>query len=167
MRAVRRLSEIASPSTVQLRRRLATTPRQAFALWSGDAVASWFLPAGDEWTERPTMEPSTGAGFSLRMSARGEQYSIHGTVVAGEPSERLSLEWSWDSTSPNLGSHAGSMVTVQFVPARGEVDVVITHEGLPSEAVRDAYIRGWRRCLEGMARVVAGYQHEAGAVVTH
>jgi NAD(P)-dependent dehydrogenase (short-subunit alcohol dehydrogenase family)/uncharacterized protein YndB with AHSA1/START domain len=162
MRAVRRLSEIASPSTVQLCRRLPATPREAFALWSGDAVASWFLPVGGEWTEPPMMEPRSGAGFSLRMTARGEKYYIRGTVIAGEPGERLTLEWGWASSSPVLGSHSGTVVAVQFLPARGEVDVVITHEGLPSEAVRDAYIRGWRRCLEGMARVVAGYQHDAG-----
>lgn len=154
MRAVRGPSEVASPSVVRLRRRLPVTPREAFALWGGDAVASWFIPDDGQWSETPTMEPEGGRSFSLRMSARGENYSIYGVVVTAVSDARLSLEWNWDSTSPVLGSYSGTEVDVKFVPVDGGVDVVITHEGLPSEAVRDAYIGGWRRCLEGMDRLV-------------
>jgi len=154
MRAVRAPSEVASPSVVCLRRRLPVTPREAFALWGGDAVVSWFIPDDGQWTEAPTMELEGGRSFSLRMSARGENYSIYGVVVTAVSDARLSLKWNWDSTSPVLGSYSGTAVDVKFVRVDGGVDVVITHEGLPSEAVRDAYIRGWRRCLEGMDRLV-------------
>jgi NAD(P)-dependent dehydrogenase (short-subunit alcohol dehydrogenase family)/uncharacterized protein YndB with AHSA1/START domain len=158
VRAVRALSEVASPDVVRLRRRLSLTPREAFDLWSdGDTVGSWFLPPGyGEWLERPVMEPRAGGTFRLRMRVDAEQYVIRGTVAAAVPGERLSLEWNWESTSLALGSGAGTTVTVEFMPARGGVDVVVTHESLPGEAARDAYIRGWRRCLEGMDRVAAG-----------
>ena len=154
LRAVRGPSEVASPSVIRLRRRLPVTPRDAFTLWCGDAVASWFIPDDGQWTESPTMEPEGGRAFSLRMSAHGESYSIYGTVVAAVSDTCLSLKWNWDSTSPILGSYSGTEVDVRFVRVDGGVDVVITHEGLPGEAVRDAYIRGWRRCLEGMDRLV-------------
>ena len=157
VRTVRGTSEVASPSVVRLRRRLPATPREAFALWGGGAVASWFIPDDGQWTETPTMVPEVGSSFSLRMSARGENFSIHGVVVAASPDTGLSLEWNWQSTSPVLGSYSDTLVDVTFVGVDGGVDVVITHEGLPSEAVRDAYIRGWRRCLEGMDRLV--HQH--------
>jgi uncharacterized protein YndB with AHSA1/START domain len=124
-------------------------------LWRGNVVAAWFMPAGGEWIERPTMEPRSGSGFVLRMSAGGVQYFIHGTVVDVVPGERMSLDWNWVSSSPVLGTHAGTVVNVEFVPVHGDVDIVITHEGFPSEAVRDAYIRGWRRCLDGMDRLVS------------
>ena len=154
MRTARGPGEIASPRVVRLRRRLPVTPREAFALWSGDAVASWFIPEGGQWTETPTMEPQVGGSFSLRMSAHGEGYSIYGTVVTTVRDACLTLQWNWDSTSPVLGSCSGTTVEVRFVPVDGAVDVVITHEGLPSEAVRDAHIRGWRRCLDGMDRLL-------------
>lgn len=156
LRAIRSTSELASPSVVRLRRRLATTATQAFQLWrDGDTVGSWFLPpAGAEWMERPMMEPTAGGTFRLCLSVAGEQYRIHGTVISAAPNTGLSLDWSWESTSPILGSAAGTTVSVALVPAPSGVDVVITHEALPSPAVRDAYIRGWRRCLEGMHCVV-------------
>jgi uncharacterized protein YndB with AHSA1/START domain len=156
LRAARASAEGASQSVVRLRRRLAATAEQAFRLWrDGDTVASWFIPSGEEaWIERPTMVPHAGGNFSLRMSIGGERYHLHAVVIAAAPGASLDLDWSWESSSPILGSAAGTTVKIEFVPARSGVDVVITHEGLPNEAVRDAYIRGWRRCLEGMHRVI-------------
>jgi len=163
LRAVRTRGELASPSVVQLRRRLTITQRQAFELWrDGDAVGSWFLPPGDaRWIERPMIELHIGGAFQLRISSSGEWFHIHGTVIAAAPDTGLELQWNWESSSPILESGSGTTVNVKFVPARDGVDVVITHDALPSEGVRDAYIRGWRRCLEGMRRVVS----ESSAVV--
>lgn len=148
-RAILKHSEVASASIVRLRRRLPVTPREALALWNGDAVASWFMPSDGQWTEPPSMSTTGGSRFSLRMSARADSYSIYGIVTAVSDG-CLTLDWSWESTSPILGSCRGTTVNVQFARASRGVDVVITHEGLPNEAVRDAYIRGWRRCLAGM-----------------
>jgi NAD(P)-dependent dehydrogenase (short-subunit alcohol dehydrogenase family)/uncharacterized protein YndB with AHSA1/START domain len=160
LREVRRLSELASPSVVRLRRHLPVAAHEAFELWrDGDAVASWFFPPGDAtWIERPTMEPCEGGQFRLTLSAGGDRFHIYGAVKAATPGIGLTLEWNWESTSPIVGSGKGTTVTVGFVPAREGVDVVITHEALPSTAVRDAYIRGWRRCLDGMHRVVCSDQ---------
>jgi NAD(P)-dependent dehydrogenase (short-subunit alcohol dehydrogenase family)/uncharacterized protein YndB with AHSA1/START domain len=152
--AVRRQSEVASPSVVRLTRRLAVTAPEAFALWrDGDVLASWFFPPGEgEWLERPTMQPYAGGEFRLHVSARGDRYHIHGEVVDAVRDRSLSLRWNWESSSSILGSGQGTTVTIELVPVRDGVDVVITHEALPNEDVRDAYIRGWRRCLDGMDR---------------
>ena len=156
LREVRRLSELASPSVVRLCRRLPVTAHEAFELWSdGDAVASWFFSPGEAtWIERPTMEPHEGGQFSLTLSAGGDRFQIYGAVKAVAPGIGLTLEWNWESTSPIVGSGKDTTVSVGFVPAREGVDVVIVHEALPNSTVRDAYIRGWRRCLAGMHRVV-------------
>lgn len=153
---VRARSEVASPSVVRLRRRLSVAPREAFELWrDGETVASWFLPPGESrWIEPPTIEPRAGGTFQLRMSSGGAWYHIHGRVLAAASDTGLQLEWHWESSSPILASHSGTRVDVTFAPARDGVDVVITHDALPSEPVRDAYIRGWRRCLDGMQRVI-------------
>jgi NAD(P)-dependent dehydrogenase (short-subunit alcohol dehydrogenase family)/uncharacterized protein YndB with AHSA1/START domain len=155
LRALRASGEMALSSVVRLRRRLPISALEAFGLWrDGETVASWFLPPGmAEWLGPPTMEPHAGGRFSLELSSGGERFHIYGTVVAATPGQGLTLRWSWETDSPILGSAKDTSVTVEFVPARGGVDVVITHEGLPSETVRDAYIRGWRRCLDGMLRV--------------
>ena len=79
--------------------------------------------------------------------------------MAATPGQGLTLRWSWETDSPILGSASDTSVTVEFVAARGGVDVIVTHEGLPGETVRDAYIRGWRRCLDGMLRVTGSARH--------
>jgi NAD(P)-dependent dehydrogenase (short-subunit alcohol dehydrogenase family)/uncharacterized protein YndB with AHSA1/START domain len=156
LRAVRALSEAASPSVIRLRRRLPVSVEEGFGLWrDGETVASWFLPLAEaEWTERPTMELRGGGKFDLRMSVRGERYHIYGEVITASPDEGITLDWNWDSSAPTLRSGSGTTVRVEFISRRGGVDVVINHDALPDEIVRDAYVRGWRRCLEGMDRVV-------------
>jgi NAD(P)-dependent dehydrogenase (short-subunit alcohol dehydrogenase family)/uncharacterized protein YndB with AHSA1/START domain len=155
LREVRRLSELASPSVVRLRRHLPVTAQEAFELWrDGDAVASWFSPPGEAtWIERPMIELIEGRQFSLTLSAASDRFHIYGVVKAATPGIGLTLEWNWESTSPIVGSGTNTTVNIDFVPAREGVDVMIVHEALPNATVRDAYIRGWRRCLAGMHRV--------------
>ena len=155
LRAVRAQSEIASPTIVQLRRWLQMSAREAFDLWrDGATVGAWFLGSGDAaWLEPPTFERRAGGAFQLRVSSAGEWYRIHGTVDGVAHEAELALEWNWESSSPVLGSAAGTKVHVRFVSSGSGADVVILHEHLPNEAVRDMYIRGWRRCLEAMQPV--------------
>lgn len=153
--ALRARGEGPSPSVVRIRRRLPVRPEAAFDLWrDGKRVESWFLPDGaGEWLEETILEPRTGGRLNLRISSGGHRYHVYGHVRSAGPGTSLTLEWSWESDSPVLGSAHETFVNVEFRPAPGGTDVVITHEGLPGATVRDAYIRGWRRCLEGMARV--------------
>jgi uncharacterized protein YndB with AHSA1/START domain len=153
--ALRARGERPSPSVVRIRRRLPIGPDAAFDLWHyGKRLESWFLPAGTgERIEEPILEPRTGGRLSLRLSFGGHRYHVHGSVSNAAPGASLTLEWSWESDSPVLGSARETIVNVEFRPAPGGTDLVITHERLPGPAVRDAYIRGWRRCLEAMASV--------------
>jgi NAD(P)-dependent dehydrogenase (short-subunit alcohol dehydrogenase family)/uncharacterized protein YndB with AHSA1/START domain len=158
LRELRALGEKASASVVRLGRRLPLTPGEAIDLWrDGNAVASWFLPPSDaQWIESPVVEPHPGGRFNLHLSAGGNWFRINATFVAVAPDTGIELQWSWQSSSPILGSGHDTKVNVSFGPARGGVDVTVTHDGLPNETVRDAYIRGWRRCLDGMLRVASG-----------
>ena len=153
LRAVRAQSEIASPTVLHLQRRLPMSAREAFDLWrDGETVATWFLGSVDAaWIEPPRFDRRTGGTFQLRMSSAGEWYHIHGTVDAVDP-EGLRLDWNWESSSPLLGAGAGTKVHMRFAPSGSGTDVVILHEHLPNEGVRDMYIRGWRRCLGAMHR---------------
>jgi uncharacterized protein YndB with AHSA1/START domain len=100
------------------------------------------------------MEPHAGGQLSLRLSAGGERFHIYGTVSHARVDDGIGLRWNWETSSPVLNSAHDTNVRVEFVPVERGVEVVVTHDGLPNEIVRDAYIRGWRRCLEGMHRIV-------------
>jgi uncharacterized protein YndB with AHSA1/START domain len=152
--AVRARGEMASPNVVRLRRRLRITRRQAFDLWrDGETVASWFMPTDATLIGRPVFERKAGGHFAISLTSNGDSFAISGTVIAADADAGIDLAWNWKSTSRVVASGDHTMVEIDLVEVRGGVDVVVTHEGLRNDTVRDAYIRGWRRCLDGMQRV--------------
>jgi hypothetical protein len=49
-----------------------------------------------------------------------------------------------------------SLVTVRFEPRGDATEVVVVHQQLASEAVRESHAKGWDGCLDGLERHVAG-----------
>jgi hypothetical protein len=43
-------------------------------------------------------------------------------------------------------------VTVQFEPHANVTEVIVTHERIPNEALRDVHQQGWIGCLKGLAK---------------
>ena len=62
------------------------------------------------------------------------------------------LVYTW-----RAGDGEVSRVTVRFEP-RGEVtEVIVVHEQIPSERVRESHEGGWNGCLDGLERhVISG-----------
>jgi len=60
--------------------------------------------------------------------------------------------FTWNS--PYAGE-TDSLVTVDFRPAQGATEIVITHEGLPSEDMVKAHTGGWTDILESLVRLHA------------
>ena len=156
--ALRARAERASASIVLLRSTYPVSRERAFAAWtSADAIARWFLPeTGARWLRPPAVDPTPGGAFSLEMESDGVPYRLFGRYRQIEGARRLVLEWSWDTSSPVLGAASGTVVTVEFLDHPGGTEVVVSHEGFASEAVRDAYVSGWARCLAGLRRLFAG-----------
>jgi uncharacterized protein YndB with AHSA1/START domain len=63
---------------------------------------------------------------------------------------RLMFTWN----SPYAGE-TDSLVTVDFRPKQGATEIVITHEGLPSEDMVKAHTGGWTDILESLVRLHA------------
>jgi NAD(P)-dependent dehydrogenase (short-subunit alcohol dehydrogenase family)/uncharacterized protein YndB with AHSA1/START domain len=155
-------SEAAASSVLQLRRLLQCSRERSFALWESAALAAaWFAPAtAFHWLEPVRSEVRVGGKIDFHLAAEHRvshtyhEYHLTGTFIDVVPAERLVLDWSWTSDAPPLGTHRVTTVTVEFLPYGEATEVVLTHEGLPTAAVRDAFIRGWQRCLAGMERVV-------------
>jgi NAD(P)-dependent dehydrogenase (short-subunit alcohol dehydrogenase family)/uncharacterized protein YndB with AHSA1/START domain len=157
--AIRKLrveGEQATTNVIRLRRRLPITPRQALDLWrDGSTIARWFPPPGVTWIEPPSMELRPGGRLNLHLAVSGERFHAQATVRSVDPAA-LVLEWSWTTDSATVGSGVASTVRVDFQSVGNAVDVVITHEATFTESMRDAHIRGWRRCLDGMDRLSMG-----------
>lgn len=67
-----------------------------------------------------------------------------------EPNRRLVYTWAWESTPERE-----SLVTVEFRPAAGGTEIVLTHERFADRDARDRHQRGWDGCLERLGRYLS------------
>jgi uncharacterized protein YndB with AHSA1/START domain len=130
------------------RRTIRATVDRLFEAWTHpDELRVW-------WGPRPVM--CSDAEVDLRVGGRyrivnvlpdGSHLTIHGEFRVVEAPRKLVYTW-------RMGGGAGesSLVTVRFEPRGDATEVVVVHEDIPSEPVRDSHEQGWTGCLEGLER---------------
>jgi len=60
------------------------------------------------------------------------------------------LVYTW-----RAGDDQVSRVTVRFEPRGDATEVIVIHEQIPNEAVRESHEGGWKGCLDGLERLFA------------
>jgi uncharacterized protein YndB with AHSA1/START domain len=145
-------SPAAGTIALVVRRVIRATPERLFEAWTEPTqLRSWWGPEG------VTCE---GAEVDLRVGGRyridnafpdGRVVVLVGEFEIIERPKRLTYTWRVDG-SPG----ASERVTVRFEPRNGATEVIVTHERIPDETVRDQHRRGWEGCLEGLVRLVGG-----------
>jgi uncharacterized protein YndB with AHSA1/START domain len=127
------------------RRTIKASVSRVFDAWtSPEQLRAW-------WGPRPVTcsdaEVDLRVGGKLRIVNAlpdGSTVTIDGEFRVVEPPHRLVYTWQMGGES--------SLVTVTFA-ARGEAtEVVVVHEQIPSEAVRESHESGWAGCLDGLER---------------
>jgi uncharacterized protein YndB with AHSA1/START domain len=132
-----------------VRRTIRATAGRLFEAWTRpDQLRAW-------WGPRPVT--CSGAEVDLRVGGRfridnalpdGGTVSIEGEFRVIEPPHRLVYTWRMGA-GPDAES---SLVTVRFEPRGDATEVVVVHEQLASEAVRESHEKGWEGCLDGLDR---------------
>lgn len=129
-----------------VRRTIRASAARLFDAWTQpEQLRAW-------WGPRPVT--CTSAEVDLRVGGRyridnalpdGTTLTIAGEFHVVEVPRKLVYSW-------RIGEREASRVTVRFEP-RGELtDVVIVHEQIPSELIRDSHEGGWGGCLDGLER---------------
>ncbi len=72
---------------------------------------------------------------------------ITGEFESIEPPRKLIYTWRLEPETD-----ASERVTVQFEPRGDVTEVIVTHERIPNQALRDMHQQGWIGCLEGLAK---------------
>lgn len=132
---------------VVVSREIAVPAEQLFDAWlDPESLAIWMRP-GD--TERSTVsvDPRVGGAYEILMHTPGKTIPHRGTYREISRPRRLVFTWN----SPYAGE-TDSLVTVDFRPTRDATEIVITHEGLPSEDMVKAHTGGWTDILEILVR---------------
>ena len=130
-----------------VRRTIHATTERLFEAWTNPAqLLSWWGPEGVN---------CVGAEIDLRVGGRyrignefpnGSVLWIAGAFEVVEPPHRLVYSWGLEGRSG-----PAERVTVRFEPRDGSTEVLIIHERIRDEALRDEHQRGWRDCLDGLA----------------
>jgi uncharacterized protein YndB with AHSA1/START domain len=151
--SLRAVGERAADVTLQVRRRFAAPREMLFDAWMDSAAFHrWFLHGTDsQWIEPPLFEVRPGGRFDLRLRSSNGVFHLYGEVRGVIIPERLVMHWRWDKDFPIMPGPGETLVTIEFMEEQGGTTLTITHQSLPGMAARDAFERGWTRCLDGIA----------------
>jgi uncharacterized protein YndB with AHSA1/START domain len=131
-----------------VRRTIRAKVERVFEAWTQpEHLRAW-------WGPRPVV--CGGAEVDLRVGGHyrlvntlpdGKAVTIEGEFTEIEAPHKLVYTWRMGG-----GSLERSRVTVRFEPRGDSTEVIVIHDRLPSEAVRDSHEGGWRGCLEGLSQ---------------
>jgi uncharacterized protein YndB with AHSA1/START domain len=131
--------------TLVVRRTIGATAERLFSAWTEPAqLRAWWGPSGVRCI---AAEVDLRIGGAFRIGNElpdGRVLWIAGTFEQIEPPHRLVYSWQ-------MGEEAASRVTVQFIAAGADTEVIVTHERIRDAATRDDHERGWIGCLDGLA----------------
>jgi uncharacterized protein YndB with AHSA1/START domain len=135
--------------TLVTRRTIRASPTRLFEAWTRpEHLRAWWGP--------PPVTCS-GAEVDLRVGGRyqianalpdGRTLVIEGEFVVIEPPHRLVYTW-------RAGEDQVSRVTVRFEPRGEATEVIVVHEQIPDDRMRDSHEGGWNGCLDGLERYFA------------
>jgi uncharacterized protein YndB with AHSA1/START domain len=128
---------------VTVRRTIAAPAEVLFDAWlNADSLATWMRPRGISHSECK-VDPQVGGAFEIVMHGREGAMLHSGTYQVIDRPKRLVFTWISLHTQQQT-----TQVTVEFHPANGKTEVVITHMQLPNEALGLQHFEGWTLILE-------------------
>jgi len=121
------------------------------ALTSKDAIGKWFGPSDDFKVVVHTWDCRVGGSYKVEFKTpAGETHTCHGQFKELIPNKKVSYTWSWEEQPP-----IDTLVSF-VIKANGEkTDLVITHDGFPTEDMRAHHEQGWTGSLERLVRFMA------------
>ncbi len=148
--------------TLQVRRTFAASREKVFAAWAErEQLEKWMcrdVPAHTVIHHQQDIRTGGRYLMEIRDPAKGETYWGQGTYREVTPPEKLVFTWAWSKDRPDgptlhPGSHE-TLVTVEFFARGNSTEVVLTHTGLGTAALRDDHNRGWNGCFDVLAKVL-------------
>jgi uncharacterized protein YndB with AHSA1/START domain len=134
-------------TTLVLRRTFTASRQRVFRAWiTPRALESWLRPRGMSMTVR-SLDARVGGSFCFELE---DGSSLIGTYLQIVPPEKLVYTWS--------GGAAQSwetVVTLDFLDQGPVTEVVLTHEGLSTEAIRALVEGGWPSLFDALASVLS------------
>ena len=137
--------------TLTVRRLIRAAPERLFAAWTQpEQLRDWWGPEGVDCVA-PEVDLRVGGRYRIgNRFPDGRVAWIAGEFEVIDPPYRLTYTWSLEG-----GADLAERVTVRFERRGDSTEVIVTHERIASEAVRDRHREGWEGCLAGLASYIA------------
>jgi len=138
--------------TLVVRRRIRARPERLFAAWTRPSqLLDWWGPDGVDCVD-PEVDLRVGGRYRIgNRFPDGNVVWIAGEFIAVEPPHLLRYTWRLEGA----GGDAAEEVTVRFEPHGDATEVIVAHERIANEAIRDRHREGWEGCLDGLEKVVS------------
>jgi uncharacterized protein YndB with AHSA1/START domain len=133
------------------RRTIRASVDRVFEAWTDPVqLRAWWGPRPVTCSDAEVDLRSGGRYRIVNALPDGKTVVIHGEFRVVEAPRRLVYTWCMGESGES------SLVTVRFEPRGEHTDVVVVHEDIPSEPVRDSHEKGWLGCLDGLERHLGG-----------
>ncbi len=134
-------------TTLVLRRTFTASRQRVFRAWiTPRALEHWFRPRGMSMTVR-SLDARVGGSFHFDLE---DGSSIVGTYLQIVPPKKLVYTWSGGAMQGRE-----TVVTLDFLDHGPVTEVVLTHEGLSTEAMRVLVEGGWPSLFDALASVLS------------
>lgn len=127
---------------LEVRHRYGHAPDRVFDAWTdAKGMRAWMRP-GPTTDVKVELDPRVGGVFSIDMVFDEGSILHTGTYEVVDRPNRLVFTWM----APHL--EEPTRVSIEFEAVDGGTEVVLVHEGLPSEESADNHRDGWGRILK-------------------
>jgi uncharacterized protein YndB with AHSA1/START domain len=132
----------ATEGSLEVRHRYAHPPERVFDAWTdAEGMRAWMRP-GPTTDVRTRLDVRVGGTFMITMVFGDSAIEHTGEYLEVDRPRRLAFTW--------MAEHfdAPTHVTIEFKAVDGGTEVVLVHEGLPSEESVTNHTDGWGTILE-------------------
>ena len=112
-------------------------------------MKQWFSPSAEITNPFVEVDLRVGGRYHIGFQASGSEIV---NVVSGVyreiiPSEKLVYTWGWESPHEFHFDGHETQVTVEFHEKNGGTELVMTHEGIPTQRMQEMHNQGWTGAL--------------------
>jgi uncharacterized protein YndB with AHSA1/START domain len=133
-------------TSLVVRRLIRASPERVFDVWTqAKHLKQWWGPKSVECIDA---EVDLRVGGEYRIANKlpdGNVLWIRGSFEVIERPRKLVYTWQVGPESAGK-----ERVTVSFESRGLDTEVIVLHENIPTEAMRDMHQQGWLGCLEGL-----------------
>jgi uncharacterized protein YndB with AHSA1/START domain len=157
----------AAGTTLQLKRTFDAPREDVFRAWTDpERLRQWLTPPGGV-APRAEVDLREGGHYRIEMQLMGDTGYVGGDYLEVQPPERLVFTWAWEpveveeantpetrAVAPLMNDTGDTRVSVEFREQGSSTEVVLTHEALRTDAVRQFHEGGWTNSLDQLEKVL-------------